>query len=51
MTFIQPFSAGNPLTVAKKIVDEDYEVIQEGDFYGILLINVVRKCMTANPKQ
>ena len=25
ITFTQPFSAGNPLTVAKKIVDGDYE--------------------------
>lgn len=25
ITFTQPFSAGNPLTVAKKIVDGDYD--------------------------
>jgi len=50
MTFIQPFSAGNPLTVAKKIVDGDYEPLQEGDLYSSELITIVRSCMTANPK-
>ena len=49
MTFTQPFSAGNPLTVAKKIVDGDYEPLTD-DFYSNILIGVVRKCMTANPK-
>ena len=51
MTFTQPFSAGNPLTVAKKIVDGDYETLSEGEFYSDMLIGVIRKCMTANPKQ
>jgi len=50
MTFIQPFSAGNPLTVAKKIVDGDYEPLND-EFYSPLLIGVIRKTMTANPKQ
>jgi hypothetical protein len=36
--------------VAKKIVDGDYEPLTE-DFYSDMLIGVVRKCMTANPKQ
>ena len=49
MTFTQPFSAGNPLTVAKKIVDGDYEQLIE-DFYSHMLISVINKCMTANPK-
>ena len=49
MTYVQPFSAGNPLTVAKKIVDGDYESLND-DFYSPMLVNVVRKCMTANPK-
>lgn len=51
LTFAQPFSAGNPLTVAKKIVDGDYEHLQESDAYSGMLVGVVRKCMTANPKQ
>ena len=50
MTFTQPFSAGNPLTVAKKIVDGDYETLSEGEFYSDMLIGVIRKCMIANPK-
>ncbi|CDW74066.1 serine threonine-protein kinase nek10 [Stylonychia lemnae] len=50
MTFIQPFSAGNPLTVAKKIVDGDYEPLND-DFYSPMLIAVIRKTMTAIPKQ
>ena len=49
MTFTQPFSAGNPLTVAKKIVDGDYEPLND-DFYSPLIIDCVRKMMTANPK-
>jgi hypothetical protein len=50
MTFTQPFSAGNPLTVAKKIVDGDYEALTE-DFYSPMLTGVIKKCMTAIPKQ
>ena len=50
ITFTQPFSAGNPLTVAKKIVDGDYEGLQVSDHYSNLLIGVIKKCMTANPK-
>jgi hypothetical protein len=38
------------LTVAKKIVDGDYEPLND-DFYSPLLIGVIRKTMTANPKQ
>jgi len=49
MTFSQPFSAGNPLTVAKKIVEGDYEPLLE-DYYSNQLISIVRKLMTANPK-
>ena len=33
MTFSQPFSAGNPLTIAKKIVEGDYKPLLE-DFYS-----------------
>jgi hypothetical protein len=50
MTFNQPFSAGNPLTVAKKIVEGDYDPLSE-EIYSPLLINCVRGCMTAIPKQ
>lgn len=49
ITFTQPFSAGNPLTVAKKIVDGEYEPINENHF-SPLLIATVRACMTADPK-
>jgi len=37
--------------VAKKIVDGDYDPLQEGENYSKLLIGVIKKCMTANPKQ
>jgi serine/threonine protein kinase len=52
LTFTQPFSAGNPLTVVKKIVDGDYDHLQEGGDvqYSNMLIGVIRKCMNANPK-
>ena len=50
MTFSQPFSAGNPLTVAKKIVDGEYEPINEAH-YSQLLIQTVKACMTADPVQ
>ena len=49
LTFSQPFSAGNPLTVAKKIVDGDFEALQEDGPYSKMLVGVVKKCMTANP--
>ena len=50
MTFTQPFSAGNPLTVAKKIVDGEYEPINE-EHYSQLLISTVKACMTADPNK
>ena len=50
MTFSQPFSAGNPLTVAKKIVDGEYEPIDESH-YSPLLIGTVKACMTADPSK
>lgn len=50
MMFTQPFSAGNPLTVAKKIVDGEYEPIDPRD-YSQLLIQTVRACMTADPEK
>jgi len=48
MTFSQPFSAGNPLTVAKKIVDGEYEPVNK-EHYNEMLINTVKACMTADP--
>jgi len=45
MTFGQPFNAGNPLTIAKKIVDSDYQKIQD-DFYTEMLKSIVEACMT-----
>ena len=50
MTFSQPFSAGNPLTVAKKIVDGEYEPI-DPKLYSPLLIATVKACMTADPSK
>jgi len=48
MTFSQPFSAGNPLTVAKMIVDGKYAAVNP-DHYSPMLINCVKRCMTADP--
>ena len=48
MTFKQPFSAGNPLTIAKKIVDGEYEQVNDAH-YSQLLINTCKACMTADP--
>jgi hypothetical protein len=48
MTFVQAFSAGNPLTVAKKIVDGEYDRIKQGT-YSDMLIGIVEACMTADP--
>jgi len=49
MTFSQPFSAGNPLTIANKIVDGDYEPVPESH-YSSCLRNTVKACMTADPQ-
>jgi hypothetical protein len=48
MTFKQPFLAGNPLTIASKIVDGEYEPVNE-THYSQTLINTVKACMTADP--
>jgi NIMA (never in mitosis gene a)-related kinase len=50
MTFSQPFSAGNALTIANKIVHGEYEPVNE-THYSKLLIQTVKACMTADPKQ
>ena len=47
LTLKQPFSGTNPLTIAKMIVDNEYEPLPD-DTYSPLLLNVVRKCMTAD---
>jgi NIMA (never in mitosis gene a)-related kinase len=47
MTFGQPFNAGNPLTIAKKIVDSDYEQISD-DYYSDMLISIIKLCMTVD---
>lgn len=47
MTFTQPFNASNPLTIAKKIVDGEYIPVKE-DSYSPFLIDIVKKCMTAD---
>jgi len=50
LTLTQPFNANNPLTVAKKIVDEDYEPVSDKE-YSPLLAGIVKACMTADPKK
>lgn len=50
MTFKQPFSAGNPLTIANKIVDGEYEQVNVAH-YSQLLINTCKACMTADPNK
>lgn len=50
MTLSQPFSGNNPLSIAKKIVDGEYEPIKEEN-YSPLLIETVQKCMTADPEK
>lgn len=50
MTFTSPFSAGNPLTVAKKIVDGEYEQVND-QHYSKMLILTVKACMTADPSK
>ena len=47
MTLSQPFSGNNPLSIAKKIVDGEYEPIKE-DYYSPMLIMIVKKCMIAD---
>ena len=47
MTLSQPFSASNPLSIAKKIVDGEYTPIPD-DYYSPLLLDTVKKCMTAD---
>lgn len=49
MTLQQPFSGNNPLSIAKKIVDGEYEEIREEDgYYSPMLIQIVRRCMDAD---
>jgi len=50
MTFSHPFQAENPLHIAKKIVDGDYEKIPTGE-YSEDLIKFVEMCMTIDPKK
>lgn len=50
MTLVQPFSGGNPLQIAKKIVDEEYEAIKD-EYYSPMLIQTVKKCMTATESE
>ena len=48
MSLKPAFLAKNPLTLAKKIVDGDYEPLT-GKGYSDRLVSVVKACMTANP--
>lgn len=47
MTLGQPFNASNPLSIAKKIVDGEYQHIND-EYYSPLLVQLVEKCMTAD---
>ena len=47
MTLSQPFSGNNPLSIAKKIVDGEYERIGD-ETYSPMLVQTVEKCMTAD---
>jgi len=49
LTLHQPFKGDNPLLIANKIVDCEYEPISEGE-YSKDLIELVQKCMTVDPK-
>jgi len=44
------FAAMNPLTMAKKIVDEDYESLDDKG-YSTELVRTVKCCMTSNPEK
>lgn len=37
MTFTQPFSAGNALTIANKIVNGEYEPVNETHYSKLLI--------------
>jgi NIMA (never in mitosis gene a)-related kinase 10 len=47
MTLSQPFSGNNPLSIAKKIVDGEYERIND-ETYSAMLVQTVQRCMTAD---
>ena len=47
-TLRQPFQGENTLTVARKIVEEEYERLDANKF-SPLFISVVQKCMTRDP--
>jgi len=47
MALHQPFSGNNPLSIAKMIVDGEYEPISP-DSYSPLLLHIVQLCMTAD---
>ena len=51
MSLQQPFSGNNPLSIAKKIVDGDYDPISDDGFYSSMLIQIVRRCMTADQEK
>lgn len=50
MTLKQPFSGNNPLTIAKKIVDGDFEPITD-EFYSEMLVTIVQRCMSADEER
>ena len=47
MTLQQPFGGNNPLTIAKNIVDGEFEPIEADGFYSEMLLQIVARCMTA----
>ena len=38
MTLQQPFNGNNPLSIAQKIVDGEYEPLEEDGFYSQMLL-------------
>ena len=49
-TLNTPFSGENPLAIARKIVEEDYEKLKPQEF-SALFINFVQSCMTVQPEK
>lgn len=49
-TLNPPFTGENPLAIARKIVEEEYEKLKPQEF-SALFINLVQSCMTVQPEK
>lgn len=49
-TLNTPFAGENPLAIARKIVEEDYEKLKSQDF-SVLFVSFVQGCMTVQPEK